>query len=109
MIDQDQNDESIRRIINPKNGFSLFLRKFNDTDTVSQISTDETFSTPSIADLTNQKIDHTVTKELQSISEDHRQLIKQIKQTNQQLLQQQKLIRIIAICGVIIAFLLVTL
>ena len=55
MIDQDQNDESIRRIINPKNGFSLFLRKFNDDDTVAQISTDESFNTPSIADITNQK------------------------------------------------------
>ena len=108
MIDQSQNDDSIRRIINPKNGFSLFLRKFNDTDTVSQISTDENFNTPSIADLTNQRIDQSFTTELQSLSDNNRELIKQIQQTNQQLAQQQTLIRIIAVCGVILAFLIVT-
>ena len=60
MIDQDQNDESIRRIINPKNGFHF--HQFNDDDTVAQISTDESFNTPSIADITNQKIDQTFSK-----------------------------------------------
>ena len=109
MIDQDQNDESIRRIINPKNGFSLFLRKFNDDDTVAQISTDESFNTPSIADITNQKIDQTFSKELKTLSDNHIQLIQQLQKTNTELLKQQKLIRIIAAGVVILTFLSISL
>ena len=45
MIDKSKNDNQIKRIIDPKSGFSLYIRKFNDSE-ISQVSTDKTFPIP---------------------------------------------------------------
>ncbi|MGA0241607.1 MAG: hypothetical protein ACO3K7_01250 [Candidatus Marinamargulisbacteria bacterium] len=45
MDSQKNRDSEIRKIIDPKSGFSLYLRKFSDSR-ISQVSTDDTFKIP---------------------------------------------------------------
>ena len=45
MIDNNNPDAEIKKIIDPKNGFTLYLRKFDDAS-ISQVSTLDSFPTP---------------------------------------------------------------
>ncbi|MGC6366926.1 MAG: hypothetical protein ACON35_02895 [Candidatus Marinamargulisbacteria bacterium] len=99
MIDQDQNEDPIKRIINPKSGFSLFIRKSNDSGAISQISTEESFRPFDLDAFQEQQKSEKINEELQQLKETNSALITQLNHTNQKLDAQFKFFRTIALIG----------
>jgi hypothetical protein len=52
VIDSNENHHDIKKIIDPKSGFTLYLRKFKDTP-ISQVSSIETFPVPNPSTIPN--------------------------------------------------------
>ena len=99
MIDQDQNEDPVKRIINPKSGFSLFIRKSNESDSISQISTDESFRPFDLDAFQEQQKSEKINEEIQQLKESNATLIDQLNHTNQKLDVHFKFFRVIALIG----------
>ena len=106
MSDKKKNNEKIKRIIDPKSGFSLYIRKFNDSE-ISQVSTLDTFPIPDTSsDIgMNHKINDELKSTLTRIETKHKKSV----QSNQELItkisKQNKQLKLYILALITLAFL----
>ena len=101
MIDKSKNDDQIKHIIDPKSGFSLYIRKFNDSE-ISQVSTDKTFPIP---DPNHIQINQQSTELIESINElskKNTENLNQNKKLQTFILKQHQQMKILTIILIII-------
>ena len=106
MIDNNKNQPDIKRIIDPKNGYSLYIRKFSDSN-IAQVSPDQTFpipEPPKASKATPPPKD--LTPILLNIKKQNQQLTDQIQAVQAKMNHQQQKIKYLYIAMLVAAALL---
>jgi len=89
----DGNNGKIKKLIDPKSGFTLYIRKFDNT-TISQVSTLDSFpvpqSLPYSTDIMNNVDD--VKKEIQSMQQQTKQTMESMQNAIVQLNKQNAIL-----------------
>ena len=96
MKDSKPNKENIRKIIDPKSGFSLYVRKFSDSN-ISQVSTLDTFPIPDPNHHNLNTSQEEIITELKKVSNQNKKEMQAQQNKFNQLAKQNKQIKMIGI------------
>ena len=101
MIDKSKNDNQIKRIIDPKSGFSLYIRKFNDSE-ISQVSTDKTFPIPDPNHIQFNQQNTELVESINELSKKNIENLNQNKKLQGFIVKQHQQMKVLAILLIII-------
>ncbi|MEK9726978.1 MAG: hypothetical protein VW397_02595 [Candidatus Margulisiibacteriota bacterium] len=106
MNKKEQSNNNVKRIIDPKSGFSLYIRKFNDSE-ISQVSTLDTFPIPNDQNQINNQSEQML-EVLNGSLDDIKKENKKIMHRNEELIlritKQNNHFKLICLCLIIITF-----
>ena len=101
MVDKSKNDNQIRRIIDPKSGFSLYIRKFSDSE-ISQVSTDKTFPIPDPNHIQVNQQHTDLIESINELSNKNTESLNQNKKLQRFILKQNQQMKILTIALIVI-------
>ena len=108
MVYKSQNNHQVKKIIDPKSGFSLYIRKFNDSN-ISQVSTDITFPIPNPDAPVNQKDELSdVSVAVKTLKKNNSDIVTNQNELKKLILKQNQQIKLLSL-AVIISIMLVIL
>ena len=101
MVDKSKEDNQINRIIDPKSGFSLYIRKFNNSE-ISQVSTEKTFPIPDPNHIQMNQQNTELVESINQLSEKNTKYLDENKKLQSIILKQHQQIKVFAIILVVI-------
>jgi len=101
VVDKSKEDNQINRIIDPKSGFSLYIRKFNNSE-ISQVSTEKTFPIPDPNHIQMNQQNTELVESINQLSEKNTKYLDENKKLQSIILKQHQQIKVFAIILVVI-------
>ena len=108
MIEENYNKDKIRKIVDPKSGFSLYLKKFKDSSLL-HVSSDIAFSMPHENQNESNEMADLIQKQIEATNKNQKELSKHFKHTTQLLLKKNDQLKyivyvLIGLCALSIFF-----